>query len=258
MTPYSPAIAYLAPLLSRLAPIRTALSDLATEARRVLDREGRIAELEASCDFLASASAFEDVLDAAQLIVVESAMTRADAAQKRSEAAEVQAVRLADQLRASQDSERANSFHYATKLAERANLAEVAEAKLADLGDELRSALADATRAREERDLAARGVEGRWLWSDTDPNDLESMGDAMLVTMTAGQLRRLLAEKLAASVPFAEVLPVLRELRAAAVRAENYRPLLGPTLPSGAPRLWQGLSDETRARVEAAERGEAE
>jgi len=33
---------------------------------------------------------------------------------------------------------------------------------------------------------------GTWVWSDTDSNDVESMSEEMTVTMTAGQLRKLL------------------------------------------------------------------
>jgi hypothetical protein len=48
-------------------------------------------------------------------------------------------------------------------------------------------------RALEERDVAMRARDHVWWWSDTDHNDLASMSDSLVVTMTAAQLRALLA-----------------------------------------------------------------
>jgi len=48
---------------------------------------------------------------------------------------------------------------------------------------------------RTERNIAAEASrQGTWIWSDTDPNDLAGMADAMTITMTAQQLRSMLAK----------------------------------------------------------------
>lgn len=50
---------------------------------------------------------------------------------------------------------------------------------------------------KRERDVVETvDIHGTWIWSDTDPNHIESMGAEMVVTMTAGQLRKMLAEQL--------------------------------------------------------------
>lgn len=53
---------------------------------------------------------------------------------------------------------------------------------------------------RRERNAAAdEGRNGSWVWSDTDPNDLESLCEDALVSLTAGQLRALLSGQDAAT-----------------------------------------------------------
>lgn len=53
---------------------------------------------------------------------------------------------------------------------------------------------------KRERNYVAADDDAFWLWSDTDPNGLDSLSERSLVKMTAGQLRRLLAqERLAGS-----------------------------------------------------------
>jgi hypothetical protein len=62
--------------------------------------------------------------------------------------------------------------------------AERAEALNVELNDQLQRAITD-------RNDCARGwAEGTWVWSDTDPDDLDSMASGCVVTMTVGQLRR--------------------------------------------------------------------
>jgi len=51
--------------------------------------------------------------------------------------------------------------------------------------DKLRSQLERMRSACEERD-------GKWIWSDDDLNDLETMSDQMIVTMTAKQFREII------------------------------------------------------------------
>jgi hypothetical protein len=52
---------------------------------------------------------------------------------------------------------------------------------------------AEARRLRRQRNIAATAAEmGTWHWSDSDPNELESLCEDALVTMTAGQLRAML------------------------------------------------------------------
>lgn len=65
-------------------------------------------------------------------------------------------------------------------------------AKLDAMAAELSAALEESRVLRSERARARDG--GAWVWSDVDDNDLDSMGDDMCITMTAGQLRSLLAE----------------------------------------------------------------
>jgi hypothetical protein len=57
--------------------------------------------------------------------------------------------------------------------------------------DRLTTELASVRHDRKVAEEAAHN--GTWVWSDTDPNDLETMGAEMVVTMTAAQLRALLA-----------------------------------------------------------------
>lgn len=49
---------------------------------------------------------------------------------------------------------------------------------------------------RHERNLAAESVaNGFWLWSDTDDNWLDGLTNDALITMSAAQLRELIAER---------------------------------------------------------------
>jgi hypothetical protein len=54
----------------------------------------------------------------------------------------------------------------------------------------------EAIRERDEAREAAGTVAcvGPWMWSSVDDNDLDSMGEGMVVSMTAGTLRQLLAK----------------------------------------------------------------
>lgn len=55
----------------------------------------------------------------------------------------------------------------------------------------LADALDEAALLRQERDRAGK-ITDAWTWSDVDSNDLNSMGDQMVVLITGAQLRRLL------------------------------------------------------------------
>lgn len=62
-------------------------------------------------------------------------------------------------------------------------------------GKDLERLLLEVRTLRSERNAAALAFStGVWVWSDTDPNDLDGLCEEALVTMTAGQLRGLLAK----------------------------------------------------------------
>ena len=63
---------------------------------------------------------------------------------------------------------------------------------------------------KNERNLAAIDAGNKWIWSDTDPNSLESMGENMVVSITAGQLRKLLSAREPAELK-KEVFQVLKD-----------------------------------------------
>lgn len=88
------------------------------------------------------------------------------------------AIRLADLMRANFEDRRIQQLQGIVR----------------DLGDALKQ-------TQHERKLAAEASDhGTWVWSETPDDDIESMGDDMLVTMAAAQLRALLQRAAARAV----------------------------------------------------------
>jgi hypothetical protein len=72
---------------------------------------------------------------------------------------------------------------------------DVVEERAQQLAAELADALAESKRLRHElATFESAETQGRWIWSETDPNDLDTMCDEMLLTMTARQLRVMIAK----------------------------------------------------------------
>jgi hypothetical protein len=59
----------------------------------------------------------------------------------------------------------------------------------------LEDAQAELVTVKRERNFVAASDDAFWIWSDTDPNSLDSLCEGSLVKMTAGQLRKLLSQE---------------------------------------------------------------